>query len=162
MAHTIILFCLLTDKEQSDNIALMYELTYIINPNLSEQEVAAQTNKVRSFINELGGEIKNEKLGEKRRLAYPIKKQGFGFYVTIEFNCEPENIIELDKKIRLEPQVLRHLLLTKEIMKQTPRRYVPPKAKEKIGMPFKPQPEAPPEKIKIEEIDKKLEEILEE
>ncbi len=139
----------------------MYELTYIINQNLSEHDVAAQTDKVHSFINTLGGEIKNEKLGEKRRLAYPINKQEYGFYVTIEFNCAPENIIELDKKISLEPQVLRHLLLTKEIVKQAPRKYVPPKIKEKIEASYKTQPETP-EKIEIEEIDKKLEELLEE
>jgi len=95
----------------------MYELTYIVNPNLSDEQIAAQTNKVRSFINELAGEVKNEKLWEKRRLAYPIKKQGYGFYVTAEFNIEPQNIIELDKKIKLEQNILRHLLITKEKIK---------------------------------------------
>ena len=143
-------------------VCVMYELTYIINPNLTEGEVTAQTDKVRSFINELGGELKNEKLWEKRRLAYPVKKHGFGFYVTAEFNLGPETIVELDKKIRLEPNVLRHLLITKELIKETPRRIQLPRVpKEKIGLAPKPEGQ-PEEKVKIEELDKKLEEILEE
>lgn len=142
---------------------LMYELTYIVNPNLSKDQVAAQIDKVRSFINELTGEVKNEKLWEKRRLAYPIKKQGFGFYITAEFNIEPQNIIELDKKIKLEQNILRHLLITKEEIKEVHRRIILPKLpREKIGIGRRPEIQAPEEKVKIEELDKKLEEILEE
>jgi len=140
---------------------LMYELTYIINPNLSDAEVAAQADKVRSFINELGGEIKTERIMEKRKLAYPVKKQGFGFYVTAEFNLGPENVIELEKKIGLEQSILRHLLLIKKIIKEVPRKPRSFKPREKPGgIPIKPAPEKM-EKVKIEEIDKKLEEILE-
>ncbi|OGZ34726.1 MAG: 30S ribosomal protein S6 [Candidatus Portnoybacteria bacterium RBG_19FT_COMBO_36_7] len=141
----------------------MYELTYIIISNFPDQEVIAQTDKVRSFINDLGGEIKNEKLGEKRRLAYPIKKQGYGFYVTVEFNIDPEKVIELDKKIRLQSNILRHLLINKDEIKETPRRIsIPRPPKEKIGIGARPESETPEEKVKIEELDKKLEEILEE
>lgn len=139
----------------------MYELTYILNPNLSEKEVTSQADKVRSFINGLGGEIKTEKLNEKRRLAYEIKKQGYGFYVTTEFNLEPEKVAELEKKIKLEPAVLRYLLISKKLMKETPRRIRLPRPKEKFTLPGKPLGQAAPEKAKIEEIDKKLEEILE-
>jgi small subunit ribosomal protein S6 len=139
----------------------MYELTCIINPNLSEQEVAAQTDKIRGFINEFGGQIKNERLGEKRRLAYPMKKHGYGFYVTVEFNAEPENIIELEKKLRLEAQILRHLLISKDEPGQAPRKFIP-RPKPMPEMTAKPAVETPAEKIKIEEIDKRLEEILEE
>ncbi|MFH0852421.1 MAG: 30S ribosomal protein S6 [bacterium] len=153
---------ILTIRLHSANMDLMYELTYIINPNLSEQEVAAQTDKVRGFINGFGGEIKNEKLMEKRRLAYPVKKQGYGFYVTIEFNLQPENVAEVDGKIKLEQAVLRHLLITKEIIKETPRKPYMARLKEKPAPGvFKTIPPEKQEKVKIEEIDKKLEELLE-
>jgi len=136
----------------------MYELTYIINPNLSETEVATQTDKVRGFINGIGGEIKEEKLGEKRKLAYPIKKQNFGFYVTVQFNLEPDKIAELEKQIRMEQLILRHLLVAKEEAQPTakPIPFIKPIITPKIAT------EQKPEKVKIEEIDKKLEELLEE
>ncbi len=154
----------MTLRQYFATIDLMYELTYILNPNLSEADVAAQADKTRGFINELGGTIKNERLWEKRRLAYEIKKQGYGFYVTSEFEMEPEKIVELDSKLRIEPQILRHLLLSKEIIKETPRRAPRPKIiKEKPGFPeLKSEPETAKEKVKIEEIDKRLEELLEE
>lgn len=140
----------------------MYELTYIINPNLSDEEVAAQTDKVRSFINGKGGEIKNERLNEKRRLAYPIKKQGFGFYVTTEFELQPEHIEDTEKQIKLEQNILRHLLIVKEKIIISPRpAQRMPKITESRAATEKPLAPAPKEKIKIEEIDKKLEELLE-
>lgn len=141
----------------------MYELTYIVNPNLSEQEVAAQIDMVRSFINAKGGEIRNERLDEKRRLAYPIKKQGFGFFVTVEFNLEPEHVEEIEKEIRLEQNVLRHLLIVKDkiVMSSRPASRVIKTREPKVSAE-KPVLSAPKEKVKIEEIDKKLEELLEE
>lgn len=141
----------------------MYELTYIINPNLSDDEAAKQTDKVRGFINQEGGEIKDEKLNEKRRLAYQIKKQSFGFFVTIIFNIEPEKIAEIEKKVRLEPRILRHLLILKGESRReaASRRPIKPR-KETIISKTAPETKIEkPEKVKIEEIDKKLEEILE-
>lgn len=140
----------------------MYELTYILNPNLSEAEAANQTNKVRGFINDLGASIKSEKVWEKRRLAYPIKKQGFGFYVTTEFEMGPEKIAELENRLRLEPQILRYLLITVEDTKHALRPIYRPKPKEKRALAPMPAETGPKEKVKIEEIDKRLEELLEE
>lgn len=140
----------------------MYELTYILNPNLQEQEVAAQADKVRGFINGHGGEIKTEKIDEKRKLAYPIKKQGFGFYVTSEFNLEAEKVEELEKQIRFDTNILRHLLTVKEILPPAKAKIRVPKAKEKEPALAVPKITLPKEKVKIEEIDKKLEELLEE
>lgn len=140
----------------------MYELTYIINPNLSENELAAQVDKVRGFIDQAGGKVKDEKILEKKRLAYPIKKQNFGFYVTINFEMLPENVAELERQIRFEPQILRHLLIAEEMVRKT---YRVPSSRQPKAKPteiFKrPISEAASKKIEIEEIDKKLEELLE-
>lgn len=155
----------MTLRQSSAKIILMYELTYILNPNLSESEAAAQTDKARGFINALGGEIKNESIGEKRRLAYQIKKQNFGFYVTVKFNLEPENVSGLQGQLRLEPSILRHLLIIVGEKAALSRKVRPPRPKSLPGLAPAVKlagVEAPAEKIKIEEIDKKLEEILEE
>jgi len=139
----------------------MYELTYIINPNLTETEVSAQADKVRGFINAQGGEIKNERLGDKRRLAFPIGKHGYGFYVTAEFNAEPEKIAEIDRQLRLEPQIVRHLLISREVIVETPRKIRLPRKEKAEATTKDTVSEAAQEKASIEEIDKKLEELLE-
>ena len=140
----------------------MYELTYILNSNISDSDVASQAERVRGFINDLGA-IKNEKIWEKRRLAYPIKKQGFGFYVTTEFETEPEKVVEIESRLRLETAILRHLLITKEEVKAAPRPIFRPRPKEKSAFSeHAPDAEPVKKKVKIEEIDKRLEELLEE
>ncbi|MBI4709411.1 MAG: 30S ribosomal protein S6 [Candidatus Portnoybacteria bacterium] len=142
----------------------MYELTYIVNPNLSEAEVAAQSERTRGFINALSGEIKNERLGEKRKLAYLIKKEKFGFFVTLEFNIESDKVEELEKQMRLEPQILRHLLIVKQEAKPTPSYMMRSKERpirtQDIAASAKSHAQ-PTEKVKMEELDKKLDEILE-
>jgi small subunit ribosomal protein S6 len=137
----------------------MYELTYILNPNLSEEEVKAQADKIRDFIVGLGGQIKDEKLGEKRKLAYEINKQNFGFYVTVQMVLESEKVSELENQLRVQNTILRHLLVIKDEEKEMPARVRMPRP-EKPAAPAGEMP-AKEGKAKIEEIDKKLEEILE-
>ena len=140
----------------------MYELTYIINPLLGKIDLNATADKIRGFINESGGQIKQEKLEEKRKLAYPIKKQLYGYYVSVDFNLEPEKIDELQKVVADNSDVLRHCLINRD-EKSLTASITPPKRR-----PIRPSTVSAPaaktkkeEKVKIEELDKKLDEILE-
>ena len=148
----------------------MYELTYIITPIIGEIDLNSAVEKIRGFINNLGAEIKSEKVGEKRRLAYPIQKQSFGYFITIEFKLDGEKIEELQKELRHTSDVLRFLLINKDEITEPVRK---PRIKktdkimkeidddgifaEKIAKPEKTEKK---EKVKIEELDKKLDEIL--
>jgi len=130
----------------------MYELTYIINPNLSEQEVVTQTDKVAGFINELGGEIiKKDSTIKKRKLSYPIKKEKEGYFISLDFQLSPSQLEKLNHQLKQEKDILRYLIISKKIQKLKPIKVE--KFKEKIT-------ERP--KVKLEELDKKLEELLKE
>lgn len=138
----------------------MYELTYIINPALSETNIAAQTDKVASFINELGGEIKKDSTpvlntGQKRKLSYPIKKEKEGYFISLDFLLSSDKLEKLNHQLKLEKDILRYLIISKKIRKLRPMRVK--KFKERIKMA-----ERPKEKVKLEELDKKLEELLKE
>lgn len=138
----------------------MYELTYILTPLLEKVDLEAAAQKVRGFIDGLGGEAKKEEISEKKKLAYPIKKQLYGFYAVSKFQLEPEKIEQLEKRLRLENDILRFLIVSqKEISAR--------RLKTKITKPKKPAAEtikAEPKaaRVKIEELDKKLEELLKE
>ena len=136
----------------------MYELTFLTD-SLSEKVDAETLAKVRGFINGLGGNVKKEIAWEKRKLAYPIKKHLSGFYVIFEFELESEKIEELQKQLRLDENILRSLIINKEGIKEERHRMRP--VKPKAFVPARPE-EAKGEKVKIEELDKKLEEILKE
>lgn len=134
----------------------MYELTYIINPLAIDTGAAAA--KVRDFIAaNLGGEVKKEYVGEKKKLSYPIKKQAAGSYVIVEFSAESEKMDDLKKFLDLNTDILRHLLLTQHPSKPSKR-----PARVKPTTTALPAEEAAHkgEKVKIEELDKKLEELL--
>ena len=141
----------------------MYELTYIVSPILDEKSLNETATAVRDFVSDLNARIKKEQLGEKRKLAYPIKKQLFGYYVTIEFDLEPEKIAELQDYLKHQNDILRSLILSLDEAKLHPApakaRIQKTEAAVSAKTPFKTEKA---EKIKIEELNKKLEEILEE
>jgi len=136
----------------------MYELIFL-TAALGEKIDDQVLTKVRGFINEQGGIIKKEIVWEKSKLAYPVKKHLLGFYTVLEFEFQAEKVDELQKQLRLTADVLKFLIINKEgVKKETPRpkflrpkTAVLPKITEEKG-----------EKVKIEELDKKLEEILKE
>ena len=134
----------------------MYELTYIISP-LSIDANAAAT-KVRDFIMQnLGGEVKKEYLGEKKKLSYPIKKQSSGTYVSVEFVAESEKMDDLKKFLDMNADILRHLLLTQKVGRPAKR---PARIKPATTAIPAEEISAKAEKVGIEELDKKLEELL--
>jgi len=143
---------------------MKYELTYIVIPNLAEEDLSKLIAEINNLIVNNGGEIKEQKALIKRKLAYPIKKNKNGDYITIEFLIEPEKIDNINKGIKLEKNILRHLIIilsekiqkVKKIRKNIQAESViaeTPKSKPAKKQTIK-------EKVKLEELDKKLEELL--
>ena len=59
------------------------------------------------------GKILSQKSWGRRELAYPIKKEREGVYLFLELEMEPEKGGEIERKLRLEEDILRHLLVRK-------------------------------------------------
>jgi len=95
----------------------MYELLYLIPAPLTEKDLPNVSKKVKEIIEKLGGKIrKEENLGNKK-LAYPIKQIYRGFYLLLNFEIDQKKLKELDQKLKLVPEILRHLV-TKTIKKK--------------------------------------------
>jgi len=132
----------------------LYELTYLISPDLSEGELKTLQEKINSFIQEEGGtlaEINGELTPIRKRVAYPIKRRDEIYLTTLSFHLEPEKFASLEKKLKSESQILRYLILTKKLLKKVPEVVV--------RAPKKPITKPKP-KVELKEIEKKLEEIL--
>jgi len=96
------------------NIVRGYELVVIIRPDLDDEATEAVIEKVRSMIENNGGEIvKLDKWG-KRRLAYEINDLRDGFYVVIKFKGEAAVSAELDRVLKITDTVLRHMIVREE------------------------------------------------
>ncbi len=123
-----------------------YQLTYLISPELNEEELKVFQEKIDSLIREEGGNLADIKEGlVKKRLAYLINKKGQAYLSTLNFYLGSEKLKNLEKKLKAENRILRYLVLTKKM----------PKIIEvlKIRKPRE-------KKVELKEIEKKLEEIL--
>ena len=86
-----------------------YELMYIINPNLSEEETAAIVEKFKSLVEQNGTLDEMEEMG-KRKLAYEINYISEGYYVLVKFTSAPDFPAELDRVLGITDGVMRSLI----------------------------------------------------
>ena len=86
-----------------------YELMYIINPNLSEEETAAVVEKFKALVEQNGTLEEMEEMG-KRKLAYEINYISEGYYVLVKFTSGPDFPPELDRVMRIPDGILPSLL----------------------------------------------------
>ena len=86
-----------------------YELMYIINPNLSEEETAAVVEKFKALVEQNGTLEEMEEMG-KRKLAYEIKYISEGYYVLVKFTSGPDFPAELDRVLGITDGILRSLI----------------------------------------------------
>ncbi len=141
-----------------------YELNYLISPEISEEEAKEFQNKITSFIQEEEGVLNEEGSIIRIKLAYPIKKQAQAYLAVLNFQLNSEKLSSLEKKLKAENQILRYLLLIKKepeikpgisrmpVISKKPRRVVLEKSAVRT----------PEKKVELKEIEKKLEEILNE
>jgi len=92
-----------------------YELTYIVSIKYLDADLQRVSDTIEAKIKELGGEITSTSILGKLRLAYPIKATHQGTYVVVEFNLEPLNLKKLDEQFVVINEVLRHLIIVKKI-----------------------------------------------
>lgn len=88
-----------------------YELVVIISPEVAEEEIPANLEKISQFIVERGGSITEVNQWGKRKLAYPIKNFMEGNYVLTHFKMEPRLTADLEVSLGLSGEILRHLLV---------------------------------------------------
>ena len=133
-----------------------YELTYLISSDLLEEETKSFSEKVVLLIQEAEGIIKNKSIPLRGKLAYPIKKQEEAYLAVLNFQLNPEKLTDLEKKLKSEEQILRYLLLVKKPAREM-KRFA---RKTTIEKPVSAQSQE--KKVELKEIEKKLEEILNE
>ena len=86
-----------------------YELMYIINPNVSEEETTAVIEKFKALVEQHGTLDEMELIG-KRKLAYEINYLTEGYYVLVKFTSSPDFPKELDRILGINDSVIRSLI----------------------------------------------------
>jgi small subunit ribosomal protein S6 len=88
-----------------------YELVYILPPDSTEEQVAELHEQVASVVSRLNGHIERTEPWGRRRLAYEIGPHKEGFYVLDVINGSGELMKEIDRRLRVLDQVIRHLIV---------------------------------------------------
>ena len=133
-----------------------YEITFITKEPFDVAQGKDQKNPVKAEIEALGGKILNVSSIGQKNFTYTIKKEKSGFYTTVAFAMEPQKLMDLNKKIALKEEVLRHLIILYKAAKveapKLPKLPVSPSQ----GGP-KPEKTLPKEEVKLPEPPKEIE-----
>ena len=87
-----------------------YEMVFIVDPRVPDEEVVTLTSEYREMITAGGGEVTREESWGKRKLAYPINKVNEGKYVLFEVATEGTNPLpQVEHRMRQNDKVLRYL-----------------------------------------------------
>ena len=91
-----------------------YELTYIASPEMTSEELEAKAKSLESAIQSREGVIIKQSNPVAKTLSYQIKKRASGFLGFIEFQLEPEKLIEFKAILEKDSKIVRHMLIVKE------------------------------------------------
>jgi small subunit ribosomal protein S6 len=91
-----------------------YELIFILRADQPEAEMEARVQRVKDILAGHEGEVTQENLWGVRRLAYEIDDETKGNYMFLKFRSQGTAVADLDKFLRLDDQVLRHLVVVDE------------------------------------------------
>ncbi|MDD5340876.1 MAG: 30S ribosomal protein S6 [Patescibacteria group bacterium] len=149
-----------------------YEILYILPMSYTTEEVKPITQKVAELIKTNGGTIAKEQDLDKQKFAYPIKNQSHGYYFVYEFDLPTDKLAALNRILQLTSEVLRFIVVKKQIKsaeqikeaariqekiaKKKEKAMVEEAKVEKVSK----EKEKEKTKISLEDLDKKLDEIL--
>src|SRR5579864_6925425 len=92
-------------------MSIDYEVTYILRPNLEENEVGERTSAFAELLKTQGGEVLNLETLGKKRLAYELNDVREGIYAVMRFRSEAPAAHELERQLGLNEDVMRALLI---------------------------------------------------
>lgn len=89
----------------------VYELVYIVKPDLPEEEVDATVTLVRETIEGGGATVDKEEKWGKRRLAYRVQKFEDGYYVLVQYSLDGNSGLpkEVERRLRVADAVIKFM-----------------------------------------------------
>ncbi len=88
-----------------------YETTYILRPNLGEEQFTEIIERTNAIITDDGGTIIDVDRWGTRKLAYEIRKETLGYYVCFNYAAPGSSVHEMERIFRIDDRVLRFLTI---------------------------------------------------
>lgn len=90
-----------------------YELLFFVDPTITDEVRAGVMKRVEVAITENGGKVDDVDNWGKRKLAYEVDKLAEGDYTLVNFHADPSQIEELDRVLRINDAVKRHMVVVR-------------------------------------------------
>lgn len=149
---------------------------------IADFETANEELKEKTSRNYLNQKNTEETPFIRKKLAYPIGKAKNAYYGIINFEFEPSRIANLEDKLRFKEKILRYLIIKKEVKRtikpnltsvgakakksekeeltKKPKKSLESISEIKLENETKLKTKGKKEKIKLEDIQEKLDKIL--
>lgn len=145
----------------------LYEMMIVVAPSVADEGLQPVVERVSGYIATPGGNVasvKNDNPWGRRRLAYEIQDFRDAFYVLFTFEAGPGAIVEIDRDLKLDQHVIRHLIVRYDELTEheeraprhaadgPPRRSAPPEPQA-----ARPEPQPDPEPAAEPEVEPEAE-----
>jgi small subunit ribosomal protein S6 len=97
----------------------LYEHLLIARQDISAQAVDALATHLKTIIEGEGGVVEKQEYWGLRGLAYRIKKNRKGHYVLLNINAPAKAVVELERQLKINEDVLRFLTVKVEAFEQS-------------------------------------------
>ena len=91
-----------------------YELSLVVRPDLELEGREKLLDLVRKMVTNWGGQIDKTEEAGRKILAYQIKKYNEAWYYFLDISLPANRVSDLDTKLRLNEDVIRHLIVAKQ------------------------------------------------
>jgi small subunit ribosomal protein S6 len=98
---------------EGGEIVNSYEILFVIANALDDEKKEATVEIVKTIITDGNGEVTSVDVMGTRKLAYPIEKKTEGYYVLVTFNAPADLPKELDRRLKISDDVVRHIIVNK-------------------------------------------------
>ena len=92
---------------------LKYEAMLVLDVALEDAVKEETIENVKNII-ATDGEVSKVNVWGVRKLAYPIEKKSEGYYAVVEFEGSPQLPKELDRRLKISENIIRHMIVSKE------------------------------------------------
>ena len=97
-----------------------YESVLVFRQDLTESQVKEKADKFTEIIKELGGDVKSTEFWGLKNLAYVIRKNRKAHYVMLNIELSGDKITELERRYRIDEDVIRFLNVRVDELSTTP------------------------------------------
>ena len=97
-----------------------YESVFIARQDISGTQTEALTEAFSGIIAEQGGQVLKKEYWGLKSLSFRIKKNRKGHYVLLNIDAPPAAVVEMERNMRLNEDVLRYLTVRVEALEEGP------------------------------------------